>query len=82
MRDQAARANVAVPFLDPRGLPTGPRASSASGQGIPAADISLTNALWQLNEAGPKVLAEESGGLVLQTNDLVAGLTRLPTSRG
>ena len=33
--------------------------------------------LWQLNEAGPKVLAEESGGLVLQTNDLVAGLTQV-----
>ncbi len=77
VRDQAARANVAVSFLDPRGLPLGPPAFSASGKGIPAADISLTNVLWQLNEAGPKVLAEESGGLVLQTNDLVAGLTQV-----
>ena len=77
VRDQAARANVAVSFLDPRGLPIGPPGFSASGQGIPAADISLTNVLWQLNEAGPKVLAEESGGLVLQTNDLVAGLTQV-----
>ena len=79
IRDQSARANVALSFLDARGLPTGPEFLTAAGttMAIPDRDVGPTLALWRLNEEGPKALAEETGGLVLQTNDLVAGLEKV-----
>jgi VWFA-related protein len=79
VREQAARANVALSFLDARGLPVGPSFLSAAGTtpAIPAPDMGPTLALWRLNEEGPKILAKETGGLVLQTNDLVSGLERV-----
>jgi hypothetical protein len=78
VREQAARANVVLHFLDARGLPTGPEFLSASGlTAFPAQDIGLTLALWRLNDGGSKALAEETGGLVLQTNDLVSGLEKV-----
>jgi VWFA-related protein len=79
VRDQAARVNVALTYLDPRGLPTGPPLFSAAVKtgGLAGPDVGLTIALWRMNEEGPKALAEETGGLVLQTNDLVSGLERV-----
>jgi hypothetical protein len=79
VREQAARANVAIHFLDARGLATGPEFLSAAGTTslIPPQDIGPTLALWRLEDAGSKALADETGGLVLQTNDLVSGLTKV-----
>jgi hypothetical protein len=79
VREQAARANVAVHFLDARGLATGPELFSAAGATglIPGNDVGLTLALWRLEDGGAKALAEETGGRVLQTNDLVAGLAQV-----
>ena len=79
VREQAARANVAIHFLDARGLATGPEFLSAAGAGatIPGPDLGPTLALWRLEDGGSKALAEETGGLVLQTNDLAAALERV-----
>jgi VWFA-related protein len=79
VREQAARANVAIHFLDARGLATGPEFLSAAGASgiIPGPDIGPTLALWRLEDGGAKALAEETGGRVLQTNDLVAGLVQV-----
>jgi VWFA-related protein len=79
VREQAARANVAIHFLDARGLAAGPEFLSAAGSTglIPGRDIGPTMAMWKLEDAGSKALADETGGLVLQTNDLVSGLMRL-----
>jgi hypothetical protein len=77
VREQAARANVAISFLDARGLALGPEFLSAAGTTalVPPQDVGPTLALWKLEDAGSKALAEETGGRVLQTNDLVSGLT-------
>ena len=79
VRQEAARANAAIHFLDPRGLTTGPDfLSAAATTGIPdGRDLAMTLALWPLEDGGTKALAEETGGRVLQTNDLVAGLARV-----
>ncbi len=79
VREECARANVAVYFLDARGLATGPEFFSAAGTtgAIPAKDVGPTLALWRLEDAGARTLAEETGGRVLQTNDLVAGLAQV-----
>ncbi len=79
VREQAARANVAISFLDARGLAAGPEFLSAAGTTglVPPQDVGPTIALWKLEDAGSKALAEETGGLVLQTNDLVSGLERV-----
>jgi VWFA-related protein len=79
VREECARSNVVVYFLDARGLAAGPEFLSAAGTtgAIPAQDLGPTLALWRLEDGGSKVLAEETGGLVLQTNDLVAGLERV-----
>ena len=75
VREQAARSNVVLHFLDARGLATGPEFLSAAGTtSVPDRDVGLTVALWKLEDGGAKALAQETGGLVLQTNDLVAGL--------
>ena len=75
VREQAARSNVVLHFLDARGLATGPELLSAAGTTqIPNQDVGLILALWRLEDSGSKALARETGGLVLQTNDLVAGL--------
>ena len=75
VREQAARSNVVLHFLDARGLATGPEFLSAAGTtAVPDRDVGLTVALWKLEDGGAKALAQETGGLVLQTNDLVAGL--------
>jgi VWFA-related protein len=79
IRDLCARSNVVVYFLDARGLAVGPEFLSAAGTSglIPAPDIGPTVALWKIEDGGSKALAEETGGLVLQTNDLAAGLERV-----
>jgi VWFA-related protein len=80
VREQAARANVAITFLDARGLSTGvPEFMSAGGTraSVLRQDVGLTIALWRLEDGGSKALAEETGGLVLQTNDLVSGLMKV-----
>jgi hypothetical protein len=79
VREECARSNVVVYFLDARGLAVGPEFLSAAGTTglIPAQDIGPTLALWRIEDGGSKALAEETGGLVLQTNDLVAGLARV-----
>jgi VWFA-related protein len=79
VRQEAARANAAIHFLDPRGLTTGPEfLSAAATTGLPEGrDLAMTLALWPLEDGGTKALAEETGGRVLQTNDLVAGLVRV-----
>ena len=79
VREEAARANVAIHFLDARGLVTGPELLSASGSTglVPGPDVGLTVALWKLEDAGAKALAEQTGGLVLQANDLLAGLEKV-----
>ncbi len=79
VRLHAARANVAIHFFDPRGLTTGPDFLSAAGATglIPGPDIGPTMALWRMEDGGAKALAEETGGLVLQTNDFVAGLAQV-----
>ena len=78
-REEAARANVVIHFLDARGLATGfPEFLSAAGSTrVPPGDVAQTIALWRLEDAGAKTLAEETGGLVLQTNDLVSGLMKV-----
>ena len=77
VRERAAQANVVVNFLDARGLAAGPEFMSASGPTgmIPGGDIGPTVAMWKLEDGGAKALAEETGGRVLQTNDLVSALT-------
>ena len=79
VREECARSNVVVYFLDARGLAVGPEFLSAAGTTgtIPARDLGPTLALWRLEDGGSKALAEETGGLALQTNDLVAGLERV-----
>ena len=79
VREEAARANVVIHFLDARGLATGfPEFLSAAGSTrVPPGDVAQTIALWRLEDAGAKTLAEETGGLVLQTNDLVSGLMKV-----
>ena len=79
VREQAARANVVIHFLDARGLATGPDFLSAAGTTglIAPPDIGPTVAMWKLEDAGSKALAQETGGLVLQTNDLVSGLVKV-----
>ena len=79
VREECARSNVVVYFLDARGLAVGPEFLSAAGTTgmIPAQDMGPTLALWRIEDGGSKALAEETGGLVLQTNDLVAGLARV-----
>jgi VWFA-related protein len=75
VREQAARSNVVLHFLDARGLATGPEYLQAAGTTeLPSQDVALMLALWRLEDSGSKALAQETGGLVLQTNDLVAGL--------
>jgi hypothetical protein len=44
---------------------------------MPANDVGPTLALWRLEDGGAKALAEETGGRVLQTNDMVAGLAQV-----
>jgi VWFA-related protein len=79
VREECARSNVVLYFLDARGLAVGPEFLSAAGTtgAIPAKDIGPTVALWRLEDGGAKALAEETGGRVLQTNDLVAGLAQV-----
>ena len=79
VREQAARANVAIHVLDPRGLSAMPEFLSAAGArgAMSGRDLALTLALWPLDSAGSKALAEETGGRVLQTNDMVGGLAQL-----
>ena len=79
VREQAARANVVIHFLDARGLAVGPDFLSAAGSTgiISGPDVGPTVALWKLEDGGSKALADETGGLVLQTNDLASGLTKV-----
>jgi hypothetical protein len=79
VREQAARANVVLNFLDARGLPAGPEFLSVAGSraALPARDVGPTLAAWRMEDDGAETLARETGGLVLQTNDLVAGLERV-----
>ncbi|HXY38161.1 MAG TPA: VWA domain-containing protein [Vicinamibacteria bacterium] len=79
VRQEAARTNAAIHYFDPRGLTTGPEflTGAATTSGVTGAALAMTLALWQVEDGGTKALADETGGRVLQTNDLVAGLTKV-----
>ena len=76
---EAARTNAAIHYLDPRGLTTGPDflSGAQTTSGVTGSALGMTLALWQVEDGGTKALADETGGRVLQTNDLVAGLTKV-----
>jgi VWFA-related protein len=79
VRDAAARSNVVLYFLDARGLAVAPEFLSASGPSaaLPVQDITAMMEDWRREADGPRVLAEETGGLSLQSNDLVGALQRI-----
>jgi VWFA-related protein len=78
VRDAAARSNVVLYFLDARGLESGPFPFGAAGtSALPAEDVGPTLTDWRQEADGARTLAADTGGLSLQTNDLVAGLQRV-----
>jgi VWFA-related protein len=79
VRREASTANVVIHFLDARGLPAGPDFFQAAGTStaLPPQDIGPTLIAWRLEDDGAESLAADTGGLVLQTNDLLAGLERV-----
>ncbi len=78
VRDAAARSNVVLYFLDARGLVTGPDVLGATTRAaIPPLDLSATMVDWRQEADGARTLAEETGGLSLQTNDFQGALQRV-----
>jgi VWFA-related protein len=79
VRDAAARSNVVLYFLDARGVAVAPEFLSASGPSaaLPVQDLTAMMADWRREADGPRTLAEDTGGLSLQTNDLVGALQRI-----
>ncbi len=78
VRDAAARANAVLYFLDAGGLATAPFAFSPAGTAaLPPQDVGPTLTDWRQGADGARTLAAETGGLSLQTNDLLAGLQRV-----
>ena len=75
----AREANVAIYFIDARGLESGPSQffSASIGQTDPR-DVTAAYAGLQLEAAGAVSIAEESGGFAIQNNnDLSAGFARI-----
>ena len=79
VRDAAARSNVVLYFLDARGLAVAPDFLSVSGpsSALPVQDMTATMEDWRREADGPRTLAEDTGGLSLQTNDLVGALQKI-----
>ncbi len=78
VRDAAAHANAVLYFLNAGGLETGPfPLSAASGAALPPQDVGPTMVDWRQGADGARTLAADTGGVSLQTNDLVAGLQRV-----
>ena len=77
--DAARRANVAIYFLDARGLvATTSNFSAAEGSPIDARDIGAVFADIELDAEGAVAVSEASGGFAIRnTNDLGAGLQRV-----
>jgi VWFA-related protein len=77
--DAARRANIAMYFVDARGLQAHSVFSSAElGSPTDVRDIGATDADLTLDAEGAVALAESSGGFaVLNRNDLAAGLRRI-----
>ena len=75
----AREANVAIYFIDARGLETGPSQFSAQAIGpTDARDIGPAIANLHFESAGSASVAEDSGGFSVEnTNDLSAGFRRI-----
>ncbi len=75
----ARRANVAIYFLDARGLvATTSNFTASEGSPVDARDIGAAYADIALDAEGAVSIAEDSGGFAIRnTNDLSAGLGRL-----
>ena len=78
----AREANVAIFFVDARGLEAGTSQSTAEAIGqTDARDIGWATAGIELEAAGAVTVAEETGGFAVRnTNDLSAGSAGSPTS--
>lgn len=73
----AQQANAVLSVLDPAGVRVAPDFSAVS-MGAPASeDQALAHANALADQAGSESLARDTGGLVLHTNDLGAGLARI-----
>lgn len=79
VEDAARRANVAIYFVDARGLEVQSGFASAQfGSPIDARDVGATNADLALDAEGAAALADASGGFAVRNrNDLAAGLRRI-----
>jgi VWFA-related protein len=79
VEDAARRANIALYFVDARGLQVQSAFASAQfGSPIDSRDIGAANADLSLEAEGAVSLAEVSGGFAVQNrNDLAAGLRRI-----
>ena len=77
--DAARRANVAIYFVDVRGLEVQSGFASAQfGSPVDARDVGATNADLALDAEGTATLADSSGGFAVRNrNDLAAGLRRI-----
>jgi len=79
VEDAARRANIAVYFVDARGLEVQSAFGSAQfGSPLDSRDIGAANADATLEAEGAVSIAESSGGFAVQnSNDLAAGLRRI-----
>jgi VWFA-related protein len=79
VEDAARRANIALYFVDARGLEVQSAFGSAQfGSPLDSRDVGAANADATLEAEGAVSLAESSGGFAVQnSNDLAAGLRRI-----
>jgi VWFA-related protein len=79
VEDAARRANIAMYFVDARGLEVESVFASAQfGSPVDSRDVGAANADLALEAEGTATLAESSGGFsVRNNNDLAAGLRRI-----